>query len=68
MIDFPPIMTIDQAAAYLCVSPDTLYKYAATGHIPGFKLGNRWRFRKVDIDQRTVELMEIERKLCTTKS
>ena len=60
---FPDIMTLDQAAAYLSISPDTMYKYAATGHMPGFKLGNRWRFVKVQIDDRILKLTEIERGL-----
>lgn len=52
-IPFPvrEVMDIKQAAAYLGVSPDTLYKYAAEGFVPAFKLGNRWRFRKTRIDE-----------------
>ena len=57
-IQFPPIMTLDQAAAYLCISPDTMYKYANAGTFPGFKLGNRWRFRKDVIDKRILEMQE----------
>lgn len=56
MPDFPPIMTLDQAAAYLCISPDTMYKYALDGKFPGFKLGNRWRFRKDAIDEKLREM------------
>jgi excisionase family DNA binding protein len=35
------VMDITQASEYLGISPDTLYKYAAEGFIPAFKLGNR---------------------------
>ena len=45
------VMTVIQASAYLGISPDTLYKYAGDGTIPGFKLGNRWRFRRVRLDE-----------------
>jgi len=38
------VMDINQAARYLGISKDTLYKYAASGFVPGFRLGNRWRF------------------------
>lgn len=62
MPDFPPIMTLDQAAAYLCISPDTMYSYAQTGKFPGFKLGNRWRFRKDDIDARIQNMVRFEGK------
>jgi excisionase family DNA binding protein len=43
----PPreVMDIQQCAAYLGISADTLYKYAASGDVPAFKLGNRWRFK-----------------------
>lgn len=44
------VMDIRQAAEYLGISPDTLYKYAAEGFVPAFKLGNRWRFMRSRID------------------
>lgn len=40
------VMDIHDAAEYLGISPDTLYKYASDGFIPAFKLGNRWRFKR----------------------
>jgi excisionase family DNA binding protein len=52
--DYEPareIMDIRQAAAYLGISSDTLYKYAGEGSIPGFKLGNRWRFRRLRLEE-----------------
>ena len=45
------VMDLRQAADYLGISSDTLYKYAGEGSIPGFKLGNRWRFRKVKLEE-----------------
>lgn len=49
----PPreVMDIRQASGYLGISPDSLYKYASEGTIPAFKLGNRWRFRKVRLEE-----------------
>ena len=44
------VMDIRQAAEYLGVSGDTLYRYASEGFVPAFKLGNRWRFRKSLLD------------------
>ena len=46
-----PIMDVHQAAQYLGVSVDAMYKYASSKVIPAFKLGNRWRFRKSRIDE-----------------
>ena len=44
------VMDIRQAADYLGISADTLYKYASENFIPAFKLGNRWRFKKSRLD------------------
>ena len=45
------VMDIRQAARYLGLSSDTLYKYASTGGVPAFKLGNRWKFKRSRLDQ-----------------
>jgi excisionase family DNA binding protein len=47
----PEVMDIRTAAAYLGISPDTLYKYALERVVPAFKLGNRWRFKKSRLDE-----------------
>ncbi|MES2222694.1 MAG: helix-turn-helix domain-containing protein [Acidobacteriota bacterium] len=44
------VMDIRQAADYLGISSDSLYKYASEGLIPAFKLGNRWRFKRSLLD------------------
>ena len=44
------VMDIRQASAYLGISADSLYRYASAGTIPGFRLGNRWRFKKSRLD------------------
>ncbi|MBI4480396.1 MAG: helix-turn-helix domain-containing protein [Acidobacteria bacterium] len=44
-------MNVEQAARYLGVSPDTLYKYLSEGQVPAFKLGNRWRLKKTTLDR-----------------
>ena len=44
------VMDIRQAAEYLGISGDTLYRYASEGFIPASKLGNRWRFKKTLLD------------------
>lgn len=45
------VMDIRQAAAYLGISADSMYKYATEETVLGFKLGNRWRFRRVRLDE-----------------
>lgn len=44
------IFTVRQAAHYLGISVDTLYKYVGEQRVPAFKLGNRWRFKKSLLD------------------
>lgn len=45
------VLNVRQAAAYLGISSESLYKYVGTGLIPAFKLGNRWRFKKSLLDE-----------------
>jgi excisionase family DNA binding protein len=44
------VLDIRQAADYLGISSDSLYKYASESLIPAFKLGNRWRFKRSLLD------------------
>ncbi len=45
------ILTIDEVAAYLKAGKRTVYRLAASGKLPAFKLGGTWRFRRGDLDQ-----------------
>jgi excisionase family DNA binding protein len=45
------IMTVEQVARYLKLKPQTVYKWAQEGQLPGAKLGKEWRFRRRLIDQ-----------------
>ena len=38
------MMNIDEAAKYLDLHVNTVYKLAQSGKIPCTKLGNQWRF------------------------
>jgi excisionase family DNA binding protein len=51
MEESPEVMNIREASEYLGISADTLYKYLAEEKIPGFKLGNRWKFKKSVLDR-----------------
>jgi excisionase family DNA binding protein len=50
-LEMREVMDIRQAAHYLGISADSLYRYASTGFIPAFRLGNRWRFRRSRLDE-----------------
>jgi excisionase family DNA binding protein len=45
------IMTLEEVAKYLKLQPQTVYKWAQEGHIPGAKLGKEWRFRRSILDE-----------------
>jgi excisionase family DNA binding protein len=46
----PEVMNIRQAASYLGISSDSLYKYASKGVVPSFRLGSRWKFKRSVLD------------------
>lgn len=52
------VMDIKEAAEYLGLSTDTIYKYIYKNKIPAFKLGNRWRFKKAILDRWMEEKIE----------
>ena len=45
------ILSVDDAAKYLKVKSTTIRRQAERGDLPGFKIGNRWRFRMKDIER-----------------
>ncbi|WP_346350988.1 helix-turn-helix domain-containing protein [Oceanimonas sp. AH20CE76] len=46
-----PILTIKEVADYLKVNERTIYRLAASGELPGFKVGNSWRFKQSELEQ-----------------
>lgn len=44
------ILTLDEVAAYLKAGKRTIYRLAASGEIPAFKLGGTWRFSRSEIE------------------
>ena len=44
------ILTIEEVAKLLKLKPQTIYKWAQEGKIPGAKLGKEWRFRRRILD------------------
>jgi len=45
----PDIVTAKEVGRYLKLSESTIYKLAASGEIPGFKIGDSWRFDMEEI-------------------
>jgi excisionase family DNA binding protein len=45
------ILTIKEVAGYLKVTDRTIYRLAASGRIPAFKVGGMWRFSAKEINR-----------------
>jgi excisionase family DNA binding protein len=45
------ILTVEEVAAYLKAGRRTVYRLAANGQIPAFKLGGTWRFQRAELDR-----------------
>lgn len=43
-------LTVDELAAFLKARKWTVYRLAANGTIPAFKLGGTWQFRRKDLN------------------
>lgn len=43
------LLTLDELAAFLKVSRDTVYRMAQTGKLPAVKVGNQWRFAQAEV-------------------
>lgn len=46
----PPVMTVDEVAAYLRIPRSSVYKLAQQGRLPCQKAGRRWRFSRKAVD------------------
>lgn len=45
-----PVWDCLEAARFLCIHPATVKRLARAGKLPGFRIGNRWRFRPSELD------------------
>jgi len=45
-----PVWNCGEAAAFLRIHPKTVKRLASMGSLPGFRIGNRWRFRPSELD------------------
>lgn len=45
------ILAIDEVAAYLKAGKRTVYRHAASGELPAFKLGGTWPSRRGELDR-----------------
>ncbi|MBX9726628.1 MAG: helix-turn-helix domain-containing protein [Rickettsiales bacterium] len=45
----PELITIKEVADFLQIAEKTVYRLAAEGKIPAFKVGGAWRFNRKEI-------------------
>jgi len=43
-------MSVDEIAAYLGVSKDTVYTWANERRMPGHRVGRLWKFKRDEVD------------------
>ena len=55
MIDYPEMMTPDEAAAFLRVNRDVIYRRLRAKQLPGFRVGHQWRIPKSELIARARE-------------
>ncbi len=48
-MDAKEILTTDEAAEFLSLTPYTVREYAKRGIIPAKKIGKQWRFVRADL-------------------
>ena len=44
------LLTVDDVAQRLQVNPTTVYRLVRQGRLPGFKVGDQWRFSQEMLD------------------
>jgi excisionase family DNA binding protein len=47
---YDELLTPEEAAEYLRVNPQTIYRLLRRGGIPGAKVGHQWRLRRQDLE------------------
>jgi excisionase family DNA binding protein len=47
----PEVLTVEQAAQYLQLNPETVRRAARSGRLPAARVGRRWRFHKTTLEQ-----------------
>jgi excisionase family DNA binding protein len=51
MSEFPEILTLEQAAAFLQISTRTIQRLVRDGQMPGSQIGSQWRFEREQLRQ-----------------
>lgn len=44
------MLTVAEVAAYLKISPTTVWRHCVQGKLPAFRVGRQWRVERHDLD------------------
>jgi len=55
------LLTVEEVAKLLQVHTVTVYRMAEAGKLPGFKVGNRWRFQRDSLERWMVDQAQLNR-------
>lgn len=47
---FEPLLDAGEAAGLLRIHPKTLQRLTRLGHVPGYRVGRYWRYRRSDLE------------------
>jgi len=56
-----PFLTVDEVAKRFGVTSTTVYRLAQRGELPGFKVGNQWRFSVEMLEGWVADQVAVER-------
>ena len=64
-MDEEQLLSVDEVATRLRINPTTVYRLVRGGRIPGFKVGDQWRFSQEMLDawmrdQATLQMLKTE--------
>ena len=55
-------LTLEEVARLLRVSTKSVYRWAQSGRLEGFKAGQAWRFRRADVERWVDARIEAEKR------
>ena len=56
-----PYLTVEEVATRFGVTSTTVYRLAQRGALPGFKVGNQWRFSEEMLESWVADQVTLER-------
>ncbi|HEU4329261.1 MAG TPA: helix-turn-helix domain-containing protein [Roseiflexaceae bacterium] len=45
------MLTVPEVAAYLKISPTTVWRHCVSGTLPAFRVGRQWRIERRDLER-----------------